>query len=712
MNAETAKKIYSRGEEFDSSSLYVLRVLPESRKISLTQKEPVVPIDEATLVSHQQSGVPLKARVTNTTRDGVTVDMGGREGFVPRERLDVYDNEPLWALFDRGDNMLVRVLDITPDSSSSLSLCGRQRFYLPPPDVRAALNQNQSPPRYDPKAPKGSSARFLDSLPGPALSVVLSMLSLGDLTSIFANLSVRMRAEADGAAVRRPEIMAGLRCFFHKKGPLEMGFVKGEKTILGVGISYDRHPKTGMIQDVTSAFDPLSAEAYDIDGVRKGIWKEPFTAFLPLVIDRHHWAAAQRRIEETIMRLGLAEEVDEGSSEDTSGGAAMSLDEYKKFKEARRKAVQARMAARQERIAAAAAAAASSSSSGPAAADAADEIPLPELPQVFKFDPIVTLSVLPQLMNSQVVQLLSGDTHASVKALEGYMATHHLFLQLCHEYPELQAEVDRRTTAFRDRPSSRTKDVTPSLGDFFALLSVTDSTDWAELCEGVVEEVFDRNVLWVLKKYPHLYDPSNDAAGGKERLNRTLQANAVSLRLLCFQVWFLENVAHALHFHFDAATQTYRPCRKAVCSLQRYNRSRGLPPPSLSERLQKETKRLTSLSSWDAFFSGVRMNSPGDRMIARWLRRALLNSLRKGYHRSFPFKREVEEKSRQRTEKKAERNANDYEDDDFGIDTRSGPGAAERRRQRDERQWNQYFNQMMYPTEEGGRGGRGRGQGR
>uniref|UniRef100_A0A0G4I903 UBC core domain-containing protein n=1 Tax=Chromera velia CCMP2878 TaxID=1169474 RepID=A0A0G4I903_9ALVE len=259
---------------------------------------------------------------------------------------------------------------------------------------------------------------------------------------------------------------------------------------------------------------------------------------------------------------------------------------------------------------------------------------------VLSFKPEYVLKVLPPLMNSQVVDLMKGGTHASTKALEGYCTTHHLFLQLCHDYPALQQALDAKARRFANSAAARHKFETPSLGDFIACLSVTDAVAWKDIAEPLISEVFDRNVLWILKEYPYLGD-TNRPFGDFERMQKALSVNAVSLRLLVFQVWFLENVARRRHLHFPSSTSRVLPgeqsghaveCSRVGCALRTYSSARGRPAPSLVDRLQRRVKSLLSLNSWPAFFEGVQLPQRDPKSVAFELREAAGRSEQKGYH--------------------------------------------------------------------------------
>jgi len=58
--------------------------------------------------------------------------------------------------------------------------------------------------------------------------------------------------------------------------------------ILGIPISYSINPRSQQIDKITSTLDLLSYTAYHEDGIRKSVWKQRFTHFLPLYITAQH----------------------------------------------------------------------------------------------------------------------------------------------------------------------------------------------------------------------------------------------------------------------------------------------------------------------------------------------------------------------------------------------------------------------------------------
>lgn len=135
--------------------------------------------------------------------------------------------------------------------------------------------------------------------------------------------------------------------------------------------------------------------------------------------------------------------------------------------------------------------------------------------------------------------------HASEKAIEGYFSVHHWLLVFIERYPELLDWINDRIGSFLNDPEKRIKKAVPSLGEFIPLLAVTDKYHWSDVAEPLVLEAFDRNQKWVLMKYPFLGNMKSgqNLAYDKSRILNTFNANQVSLRLILFHVFFLNNIA-------------------------------------------------------------------------------------------------------------------------------------------------------------------------
>jgi hypothetical protein len=249
------------------------------------------------------------------------------------------------------------------------------------------------------------------------------------------------------------------------------------------------------------------------------------------------------------------------------------------------------------------------------------------------FDPVIVLDVLPKLMNSQVVLLMKGDVWASHKALSGYMAFHHLLLAICQTEPAVQSELEQRVGNFLAREEARVKSRVPNLGEFICLLSASEKCDWQSVAAPLLAEVFDRNVLWLLKKYPRFAEV-DDVGVSKERLRCTFEVALVSMRLVMFNVWFLNNIAKPSHVHAEAHTLA---CKSCSCTLHRYERTKGVPPRQQIEAVHRAVRHICEVNSWEGYFEAVGIRRVEPLGLCNWLRQSVLSSLRKRYHRPGQF---------------------------------------------------------------------------
>ena len=95
----------------------------------------------------------------------------------------------------------------------------------------------------------------------------------------------------------------------------------------------------------------------------------------------------------------------------------------------------------------------------------------------------------------------------------------------------------------------------------------------------------DRNVLWTLKQYPELSVPDTSAQGEFPRLAKTFKATLVSKRLLMFNVYFLNNVAHPPGMSLQEVKITY-------------DRFYGRPSVEAKRGLQKEITKIKAIQDW------------------------------------------------------------------------------------------------------------------
>eukprot|EP01132_Coremiostelium_polycephalum_P000614 gene614-763_t len=235
-----------------------------------------------------------------------------------------------------------------------------------------------------------------------------------------------------------------------------------------------------------------------------------------------------------------------------------------------------------------------------------------------KFYPEIACTFLCKAMNTMCVQIMNGTLHASIKLLEGYCSFHQLFLVLVKKYPDLLSQINQQIYDFIHIPEKRNKTNTPALGEFLPLLTVSDYK-WSEVSRAYLEENFDRNVFWVLKKHPELSETDPNPTVDSNRPKLVFDCTLVSIKLLLFHVYFLRNVA--------------RPAGSSIEEIMlQYNKLLGRPPPSIRDSLQTEVKQIQRISTWNEFFIKIDVTPPTDDALVEWLRRSVSNSLTKKYH--------------------------------------------------------------------------------
>jgi len=250
------------------------------------------------------------------------------------------------------------------------------------------------------------------------------------------------------------------------------------------------------------------------------------------------------------------------------------------------------------------------------------------------FSPDHAFKIFPKLMNTMVVTIMNGSVHASIKALEGYCHFHRFFLHFVEEYPELLDSANDIIRNFIYDPQSRIKKAVPNLGEFLPYLAVTDQYSWEDIREAFLLECFDRNVKWIIEKFPNLKKVHDTPSVGviRTRITKTFEANKVSMRLLMFHVYFLRHVA--------------KPEGQTVHHIKvMYDTMYGVPTHTIKENLQSAIKDILTVDSWVQFFDRMDIPLPSTDQLYKWLCDSVHRSEAKRYHFRDGFKRNEKPKS-------------------------------------------------------------------
>jgi ubiquitin-protein ligase len=234
-----------------------------------------------------------------------------------------------------------------------------------------------------------------------------------------------------------------------------------------------------------------------------------------------------------------------------------------------------------------------------------------EIMETEKFEPSMALVVLTKLMSTQVVNVMKGDVHCSIKYLEGYFHFHRLLIAFIEKYPALKKEINKKIENFLNDKRERTKVKTPNLGDFFALISVSNYK-WHKIAPPLIQESFSRNILWILKAHPKLLSYSDE-----KMIESSLSSTVVSRRFIMFNVYFL--------IQYGASNQSLEEIAK------RYDVRFGHPSSEEKENLQKATFHIQNINCYEDYFKWIKVDPKLD--VIEILKNSFKQSKLNNYHK-------------------------------------------------------------------------------
>lgn len=420
-----------------------------------------------------------------------------------------------------------------------------------------------------------------------------------------------------------------LKCFFLRT-PLNH-----PTNLLGIGVNFN--PEN---QGLESSFDWLSMDAFELFGVRKGVDKKEFGFFLPLGFSDPHFDRAYE-----------------------SGKLFHYLDKIEEVAIGTKRRPRA-----------------------PILAETKVERALRVL---YKFCNSIVVSLM-----RTTDYLYSGSQpaggaektllFASEKACIGYLQIYHLLLCIMRKEPQLRDRALRRLKAFCKEDTCRTKAATPDLGEFLVMAAVVAGSHTPEnnelrdgsetgtaapglddgwsviergqkipdtprkrvparlpsatiswknhLASPFISETLTRNVRWLLQKHPSLAILEDDSSPPEYRLCTTFAESKTSLRLVMFQVFFLETFAKPDN---TMATQY------------------GFPDTDVPARITRGIKEIYAVNGWKMFFERIGLTEAvqaGPGGMSRRLRDAIISSSDRSYHRSQPTRQNALVAERRRVE--------------------------------------------------------------
>lgn len=246
------------------------------------------------------------------------------------------------------------------------------------------------------------------------------------------------------------------------------------------------------------------------------------------------------------------------------------------------------------------------------------EIALPFIEETVKiifkknFKPELAVLLLSKLMNSQIVETMKGKIHASIKALDGYFYFHRLLIAIVQKYPEELEKINQKVKNFISNEKYRSKEHVENLGDFLALLSVSNY-EWCQVSPYILNEVLCRNVQWIIKDHYNV-----ESFGEKKFLNSCFHSTKVSRNLIMFHAMFLRCFA--------------RPRGKSLKEIaHNYDLKYGRSTLEEKETFQEYLFSLEKVDTWSEYFRVISVKTKMS--IIQVLQKSFIDSERRGYHK-------------------------------------------------------------------------------
>ncbi len=192
---------------------------------------------------------------------------------------------------------------------------------------------------------------------------------------------------------------------------------------------------------------------------------------------------------------------------------------------------------------------------------------------------VIINDIFATLLNSLIVEMMRGETHISLKALEGFTQLFRTWYHLAEADPEIRKQATQMLKDFQTKTQVRHKRITPNLGRLLMMICIAPADfKWDTIRDAYIEESRDRNILWILRACPDIIQAKywTDILPD---IPKVLEATLVGKRLQVFNKYFTELV-------------------KKPGFLAELDYTYGYPGEELKQEFQQVMHRMYAMNTW------------------------------------------------------------------------------------------------------------------
>jgi hypothetical protein len=235
-----------------------------------------------------------------------------------------------------------------------------------------------------------------------------------------------------------------------------------------------------------------------------------------------------------------------------------------------------------------------------------------------KFAPDQISKVFVRAISTTFVEMVSGRRWPSVLMLRNIVYFHTLLLVFVQEYPEVRADFESKIKNFIESEDARHKTNFPNIIDLLVYLMATEKYSFADVIHAYTEEQLDRQVFWLLRKFPELESVKDKVVLDNDKKIIHFRSQVIGYHLVCFYKLYL-----------DEARKSAKDWG-AFLTMMEANHSKL--PDKLETKIQNELKAtLAGVEDYQDYWQYVGMKKTDEETIER-LKQAMVNSRKKKYH--------------------------------------------------------------------------------
>ena len=237
-----------------------------------------------------------------------------------------------------------------------------------------------------------------------------------------------------------------------------------------------------------------------------------------------------------------------------------------------------------------------------------------------EFEPYLIIKVLPKLFDSICLSIVNENVHNNSRTWEILIYIYRILIIFVKTFPEFRDEINSKIKNFIKFPENRNIDITPSLSELLAMISISEySID--DILPFIISENFDRHIALILKEALNIKYFSDFVKIDNIEAKACFKVGSNDYQILLFYYYLIKKLV-------------FSDCKTLDEFEEKLDQNYGCLTEIELDKHRNELNKIFKIDNYNDFYEYMGMKSPNIEDLNSIFKQAIKNSKEKNYYYS------------------------------------------------------------------------------